>query len=489
MVEVLEDRRDFVNRLRQVEELKKMGINPYPHKYEISHTISEIVRDNTDEIRYTGTISTAGRVIAIRRHGKLSFVDAWDDGAKLQCCFRANILGLDRYEFFKRYIGRGDFIGVRGKLFYTKAGELTLEVEDFTILAKALYELPSMWYGLRDTEKRYRLRSIDFLLNSKARETMIIRSRTIAEIRKFLNERGFLEIDTPIIQPVYGGANAKPFKTHVNALGIDEYLRISPELYLKRLIIGGFDKVYEIARVFRNEDIDATHNPEFTMLEAYQAYADYHDMMKLTEELIATDVENVLGTLTVKFGEHEIDFTPPWRRVKMFDALKEEGLDVDSMSDEEIQEILVQYDKKIPGGYNRGLAIEKLFDIFCERKLIQPTFVIDYPKETSPLCKLHRENPNLIERFELYIGGMEIANSYTELNDPILQHEFFLEQTKRRELGDEEAHQYDADFIEAMRYGMPPCGGLGIGIDRLVMILTNNTSIKEVIPFPMISHK
>ncbi len=487
-METFGERMDFQNRLKSIEELKNMGINPYPHKYNISHTISEILRENIDEIKQIQTISTAGRVMAIRRHGRLSFADIWDEGVKLQCCFRADILGLDRYEFFKRYIGRGDFIGVCGQLFYTKTGELTLEVKDFTILAKALYELPSR-YGLRDIEKRYRLRSLDFLLNSKARKTMIIRAKTIAEIRNFLNEKGYLEIETPIIQPVYGGANAKPFRVHVNALGIDEYLRISPELYLKRMIMGGFNRVYEIGKNFRNEDIDATHNPEFTTLEVYQAYADYYDMMKLTEELITTVIENVLGTLTVKFGEYEIDFTPPWKRIRLFDALREEGLDVDSMSDKEIQKILIEHNKRIPGGYNRGLAIEKLFEIFCEHKLIQPTFVIDYPKETSPLCKLHRNNPALIERFELYIAGMEIANSYTELNDPILQHEFFLEQTKRRELGDEEAHQYDIDFVEAMRYGMPPCGGLGIGIDRLVMILTDNTSIKEVIPFPMINRK
>ncbi len=483
------ERKDYLNRLKLVEELKKMGTNPYPHKYEISHTIPEIVRDNTNEIRYTEIVSTAGRVTAIRRHGKLSFVDIWDDGVELQCCFKVDTLGLDRYEFFKRYVGRGDIIGVKGMLFYTKMGELTVEVEDFMLLAKALYEPPSEWYGLKDTERRYRKRYLDFRYNPKARKTMIIRAKTIAEIREFLNKRGFLEIDTPVLQNVYGGANAKPFKTYVNALDTDVYLRISPELYLKRLIMGGFNKVYEIARVFRNEDIDATHNPEFTMLEAYQAYADYHDMMKLTEELIATVVENILGTLTVQWGEYEIDFTPPWKRIKIFDALKKEGFDVNNMSDKEIQEILAEYGKKIPGGYNRGLAIEKLFGIFCEHKLIQPTFVIDYPKETSPLCKLHREDPNLIERFELYISGMEIANSYTELNDPVLQHEFFIEQTKRRELGDDEAHQYDADFVEAMRYGMPPCGGLGVGIDRLVMILTNNSSIKEVIPFPMINRK
>lgn len=478
-------RQDFQNRLRILEELRRIGVNPYPHKYGLTHTIPQIASENSSGIRYTGMISTAGRVLSIRLHGRSAFADLYDDGIKLQCYFKVNELEEEKYNFFRRYIGRGDIIGVKGTLFYTRTGELTLLVKDFALLSKALYDLPSKWYGLKDVETRYRQRSIDFLYNRKARETMIARHEIISNIRDFLNSRGFVEVETPILQPIYGGANAKPFKTYVNALKEDWYLRISPELYLKRLIIGGLDKVYEIGRVFRNEDIDTRHNPEFTMLELYEAYADYKDMMKVTEEMICTVVEEVKGSLVIEYGNYEIDFSS-WERITLHDVLKREGYDVSKMSDDEIKSLLA---KDIPGGYNRGLAIARLFEQFCEDKLIQPTFIIDYPKETSPLCKPHRDDPELIERFELYIAGMEIANSYTELNDPLLQHELFIEETKRRTLGDEEAHQYDLEFIEAMMYGMPPCGGLGIGIDRLVMLLTNNTSIKEVIAFPMQARK
>ena len=475
--------KENVQRLDVIKNLRGKGINPYPHKYPITHNIRRIVAENRDRIVYEDDVTTAGRVFAIRRHGRTSFVDIHDEGVRLQCYFTRDHLGDKKYKFFQRFIQKGDIIGVSGSLFYTKTGELTLLVDDFRLLSKALYDLPAHWYGLKADETRYRKRYLDILLNLKVRETFVTRSKVISEIRNFLNSRGFLEVETPIMQPVYGGANARPFKTYVNALNETWYLRISPELYLKRLIIGGFNKVYEIGKVFRNEDIDTKHNPEFTMLELYEAYADYNDMMSLTEELISTVVERTIGSTVVNYGDYEIDFSPQWRRVTMYDALREEGYDVSAMSDEEIASMLK---KELPGGYNRGLAIAKLFEQLCEDKLIQPTFVMDYPKETSPLCKIHRKHPELIERFELYVAGMEIANAYTELNDPFLQHEFFVEETKRRTLGDEEAHQYDEDFIEAMKYGMPPCGGLGIGIDRLVMLITGNTSIKEVIAFPMV---
>ncbi len=475
----MDERFDYKERLEKVEEMKKLGINPYPHKFEITHEIPVIVKENSKEIKFD-RVSTAGRVMAIRGHGKAAFIDLVD-GEKLQCYFRVNELG-DKFNLFKKFVNRGDFIGVRGTLFKTKTGELTVLVEDFEMLSKALYNIPSTWFGLKDVDTRYRLRNLDMILNPEVRETFIKRARIISEIRKFLDSRGFYEIETPVLQPIYGGANAKPFKTHVNDLEEDWYLRISPELYLKRLIMGGINRVYEIGKNFRNESIDSRHNPEFTSIEIYQAYADYNDMMDLTEKIIVNAAKNVFGTLKFKFGEYEIDLTPPWKRVTMIGFLKECGYDVENMSDEEIKSLL---EKEIPGGYNRGLAIAALFEQFCEKKLIQPTFVIDHPKETTALCKIHRKDPRLIERFELYIAGMELANAYTELNDPQVQHEFFMEETKRRILGDEEAQQYDKDFIEAMRYGMPPTGGLGIGIDRLVMILTGKTSIKEVIPFPM----
>jgi len=475
-------RSDYQERMKAIEELKKMGINPFPHKFNITQSIPKIVSENSKKIKFTKKISTAGRIMGIRGHGKIAFVDLVDDGVKLQCCLRVNELG-DKYKIFKKYVSRGDFLGVTGTLFVTKAGELTIMSEDFKILSKALYDLPSSWYGLKDVDTRYRLRNLDMILNESVRKTFITRSKIISRIREFLNKLGFVEIETPILQPIYGGANAKPFKTHVNFLNEDWYMSISPELYLKKLIMGGIDKVYEIEKNFRNESVDTKHNPEFTSLEIYQSYADYNDMMDLTENIIVDVAKNVLGKLKFKYGKYEIDFTSPWKRISMIDALKENGYDVEKMSDDEIKSLL---EKEIPGGYNRGLAIAQLFEQFCEDKLIQPTFVIDHPKETTPLCKIHRKDPRLIERFELYIAGMELANAYTELNDPILQDKFFLEETKRRTLGDEEAQQYDKNFIESMRYGMPPTGGLGIGIDRLIMILTGNTSIKEVIPFPMI---
>ncbi len=477
------ERFDFKERLESVNALRKLGINPYPHKFNVTDEIPKIVLRNKKEI-VDKEVSTAGRVMAIRGHGKMSFIDIFD-GEKIQCCFRVNDLG-DKYEIFKKYVTRGDFVGVKGELFFTKAGELTIMVKDFEILSKALYNLPSTWFGLKDVDVRYRLRNLDMILNDDVRKTFVLRGRIIAEIRNYLNSIGFVEIETPILQPVYGGANAKPFKTHVNDLNEDWYLSISPELYLKRLIMGGISKVYSITKNFRNESIDTRHNPEFTSIELYQAYADYNDMMDITEKLISEVAKKVFGTTKFRYGEHEIDLSTPWKRVTMFDALKEKGYDVEKMSDEEIQSLL---EKEIPGGYNRGLAIAKLFEQFCESDLIQPTFVTDHPKETSPLCKIHRKDPRLIERFELYIAGMELANAYTELNDPVEQDEKFREETKRRVLGDEEAQQYDKDFIEAMRYGMPPTGGLGIGIDRLVMILTGKTSIKEVIPFPMTKKK
>ncbi len=492
-----EEREDFIAMMKKREELIQMGVNPYPHKYEITHSVPEIVRDNATNIVYKGDLSTAGRVFAIRRHGKSTFVDIVDEGVRLQIYLKADVLG-DKYRFFLKYVRRGDFIGVRGELFRTKTGELTLLVKDFTILCKALYTLPREWYGLKDIRERYKRRYLDLLLNERVRRTFILRSRIISEIRRYLEERGFIEVETPIIQPVYGGAAARPFTTYVNALGENRYLRISPELYLKRLIIGGLNKVFEIGKNFRNEDIDALHNPEFTSLEVYEAYADYNDMMRLTEDMISTVAKRVLGTTKIKcpiyteegeMKEVEIDLSPPWRRIKMYDAIKmytPHHLDVREATDEELMEELEKLGITLRGGYNRGLAIEKIFEAYCEKHLIRPTFVMDYPKETSPLCKPHREDPTLIERFEAFIAGMEIANAYTELNDPVLQEQFFMEQQERKMRGDVEAHEYDEEFVEALRYGMPPTGGLGIGIDRLVMILTGCPSIKEVILFPML---
>ncbi|MEM4912019.1 MAG: lysine--tRNA ligase, partial [Metallosphaera sp.] len=487
------------NRLKVLENLRKKGINPYPHKYQITHTIPQIREisknfDKKSNEAFMFNISTAGRIANIRRHGKLSFVDIFDEGEKLQLLLRVNELG-QRYDEFFEIFDRGDIIGVKGDLFYTIRGELSLLVRDYELLSKALIEPPD-WTKL-SPEFRYAHRYIDFLYNDNARRTMEIRFKVIREIREFLYNKGFIEVETPVVQPVYGGALAKPFKTHVNYLDEDWYLRISLELYLKRYIIGGFNKVFEIGKVFRNEDIDVTHNPEFTLLELYWAYADYNDIMELTEEMIREVTKKVLGTTIIRYKgldrEFEIDLSKRFRRLSMFESLSNVlGKNVENISDDELRGYLQKLGIKPRGGvYVRGLMIEKLFDKLVTPNLIEPTFIYDYPVETTPLCKPHRDKnkKGLVERFELYIGGMELANAYTELNDPILQDEFFRREQEMLKSGDEEAHPYDKDFIRALSYGMPPTGGLGIGIDRLVMLLTSNYSIKEVIPFPMLSSK
>ncbi|AWR97131.1 lysine--tRNA ligase [Acidianus sulfidivorans JP7] len=484
-------------RLKIVEELRAKGINPYPQKYELTHTISQIrqLAKNQENEKshepFMFDIRTAGRVANIRRHGKASFVDIFDEGEKLQLYLRVNELG-DKYEDFFHYIGRGDIIGVKGDLFYTTKGELTLIVKEYELLSKALIEPPD-WTKL-STEFRYAHRYVDFLYNSNARHNMELRFKIISEIRNFLNSQGFIEVETPILQPVYGGALARPFKSKVNYLDEDWYLRISLELYLKRFIVGGFDKVYEIGKVFRNEDIDVTHNPEFTLMELYWAYADYNDIMKLTENMIREVAKRTLNTTTIKYKvgekEYEIELSQ-FKKITMFDSLSEAlGKNIESFTDDQLKELMNKYGL-VPRGnvYVRGLMIEKLFDKLVTPNLIQPTFITDYPIETTPLCKPHRSKEGLVERFELYAAGMELANAYTELNDPVLQDKLFREEQEMMKRGDQEAHPYDKDFIRALSYGMPPTGGLGIGIDRLVMLFTNNQSIKEVIPFPMISAK
>lgn len=461
-------------------------VNFYPHKYEASHSVEQ-----AREMPTGSFVSIAGRVMSIRPHGKTSFVDVYDEGTKIQLCFRADEVSERKYMFFKEHVRRGDIIGVQGTIFKTKTGEQTIDVGDFQILCKALYQLPNHWYGLKDVEVRYRNRHLDLLLNQDVRRRFELRSRIIADMRKYMDASGFREFETPIIQPVYGGADAKPFTTHVNALSEDWFLQIAPELYLKRLVIGGFNKVYTITKNFRNEDIDSSHNPEFTMMEAYEVNADYNDMMKLTQELITHINWKILRTQEFNFKGRKINFTPPWKKLTMYDSLEEyAGLKVEETTDEEIKSILAEYsDEKIQrllSNYNRGLALAKLFDLLVQPKLVQPTFIIDYPKETTSLCKLHRRDPELIERFELFVDGMELANAYTELNDAHLQEKFFLEQLARKNQGYEEAHPFDEEFLEALKYGMPPTGGLGIGIDRLIMILTGAESIKEVILWPML---
>ncbi|RLE71280.1 MAG: lysine--tRNA ligase [Thermoprotei archaeon] len=493
---------EYEERLKKLEEIREQGIDPYPHY--LNHMVTPI-RELVKWPRVGISVSVAGRILSKRVHGGLAFVDLVDDGWKIQLVFRKNVLGKDQFKWFIKYLDRGDIIEATGTVFYTLRGELSIEVKDYKLLAKSLRPLPGKYgHGIKDPEVRYRKRYLDVMLSPKSRRILEIKFNTIKAIREFLWSKGFIEVETPILQPIYGGAAARPFKTWIWAIDEEWYLRISPELYLKRYIIAGFNKVFEIGKQFRNEDIDVKHNPEFTMIEVYEAYADYNDVMKLTEELIIYVVKKVLGTLKVKFPVspeeelkkeeerkyHEINFESPWRKMTMKEALKAYAdLDVDNLSDREIREMLMEYEIQIPGGYNRGLAIAKLFDKLVEKNLIQPTFILDHPKETTPLCKLHRKNPDLIERFELYIAGMELANAYTELNDPLLQRRFFEEEEARMKKGDEEAHPYDWDFVEALEYGMPPTGGLGLGVDRLVMIMVGTYSIKEVIPFPILKRE
>ncbi len=475
------------------EELIRSGINPYPHtpKY-----VPVPVEDIIKKPKVGSNVAVAGRVASIRKHGKLVFADVIDNGYRIQIMLNAALIGMDKFKWFLKYVNLGDFINVFGEVIYTKRGELTINVLDYQLLTKALRSPPVKWgHRLLDPEVRYRKRYLDIMMTPQVRRVLEIRFRTIEEIRKFMWDRGFIEVETPILQPVYGGAAARPFKTKIWALGEEWYLRISLELYLKRLIVAGFNKVFEIGKNFRNEDIDVLHNPEFTMLEAYEAYADYNDIMKLTEDMISNVAFKVLGKTEVKYPINDevvkIRLDPPYKVIPLIDGLREfAGIDVEKLSDDDIKELLRKHNISLAGGYDRGRAIVKLFDKLVGREhLIQPTFVIDFPTSSSPLTKPHRSKEGLAERFELYIAGIELANAYTELNDPVLQERYFRMEEERRKLGDEEAHPFDWDFVEALEYGMPPTGGLGVGIDRLVMILTGSTSIKEVIPFPMIKRR
>ncbi|WP_029521685.1 lysine--tRNA ligase [Persephonella sp. KM09-Lau-8] len=431
-------------------------------------------------------VSVAGRLIALRDQGKAAFGHIQDADGKLQVYFRKDTLGEEKYQEAMNILDVGDIIGVKGELFRTMTGELTVEVKDFQLLAKSLRALPEKWHGLKDVELRYRHRYIDLIANPKAREIFKIRSKAIKSLREYLESKGFMEVETPILQSVASGAMAKPFITHHNALDMDMYLRIAPELYLKMLVVGGFNRVYEIGRNFRNEGIDTTHNPEFTMVEFYGAYLDYNDLMDMTEELFRKILMDTVGTLKITWEGQELDFSKPFRRLPFFEALKEKtGKDKDFFLDEEKARAFAK-EVGIPKAeeLTHLKLLDKLFEHFIEEDLIQPTFVIDFPKILSPLAKTHRNDPDLVERFELIVNKQELANAYTELNDPEDQRERFLQQLKEKAAGDEEAMDIDENFLMALEYGLPPTGGEGIGIDRLVMMLTDSSSIREVILFP-----
>lgn len=431
-------------------------------------------------------VAVAGRLVALRDQGKAAFGHLQDADGKLQIYFNADILGQENYQKAMDLIDIGDIIGVKGKLFRTMTGELTVEVHSYQILSKSLRPLPEKWHGLKDVEERYRYRFLDLIANQRSREIFKLRSKAIKSLREFLESKGFIEVETPILQPVASGALAKPFITYHNALDMNLYLRIAPELYLKMLVVGGFNRVFEIGRNFRNEGIDTTHNPEFTMVEFYAAYLDYNDLMALTEELFRKILLDTVGTLKIKWEDQEIDFEKPFRRLPFFEALKQKtGKD---------KEFFLDYEKAKNFAKEVGIPkadtlthmkiLDKLFEHFVEEDLVQPTFVIDFPKILSPLAKTHRNDPDLVERFELIINKQELANAYTELNDPFDQRERFIQQIREKEMGDEEAMDVDETFLTALEYGLPPTAGEGIGIDRLVMMLTDSVSIREVILFP-----
>jgi len=430
-------------------------------------------------------------MLSKRGHGKASFVDILDTKGKIQIYIKIDEVGEEKYQEFKEYYDIGDIIGVKGEVFKTHKGEISIKAKEIEMLTKCLRPLPEKWHGLKDVDTRYRKRYLDLIVNPQVRDTFIKRSLIIRSIRKFLDDRGFLEVETPVLSPIAGGAAARPFITHHNALDIDLYLRIATELHLKRLIVGGFDKVYELGRVFRNEGISIKHNPEFTTIEIYQAYADYKDMMDLTEELITTVAKEVLGTLKITYQGQEIDLTPPWQRLTMVEAIKKYvGVDFKNVTSlDEARKIAKDLGIEVEENWQVGHIINEVFEKKVEDFLVQPTFIMDYPVEVSPLAKRKKDNPQFTERFELVITCRESANAFSELNDPFDQKERFLEQLKERQRGNQEAHMMDEDFIEALEYGMPPTGGLGIGIDRLVMLLTDSYSIRDVLLFPTMRPK
>ena len=474
-------------RREKLEEIRQLGVDPYAYKYSPTHTTQEIreqfaeVEDQPDE---TKSVRVAGRIMTKRDHGKSGFAHLQDGSGRLQIYVRQNAVGEEAYQVYRK-LDVGDVIGVGGTVFRTRTGEITVLVNEVELLAKSLRPPPEKWHGLQNKETRYRQRYADLMMNPEVMQVFINRTRMIQAVREYLNQDSFIEVETPILQPIYGGATARPFTTHHNALDMPLYLRIANELYLKRLIVGGFDRVYEFSRDFRNEGIDHDHSPEFTMIELYQAYADYEDMMCLTENLFAHTAQTVLGTTQITYKGDSISLDPPWRRLTMIESLKEEaGIDVDELSDKELYSAILDAHIDIEDAAPRGKLIAELFEAHVEPNLVQPTFIYDYPIEVSPFAKKKRGSDSFVERFEFFIARMEMGNAFSELNDPIDQRERFIEGAKKGEDGDEDALMIDEDYLRALEYGMPPTGGLGFGIDRLAMLLTDQTSIRDVILFP-----
>ncbi|MBW1940588.1 MAG: lysine--tRNA ligase [Deltaproteobacteria bacterium] len=476
-------------RRKKNQELKNTNVNLFPNDFSVSHTINDIkdtIEDSPESLSEEDPVfSVAGRMMAINRFGKSSFIRFRDRTGQLQAYVRKDKTGNDAYSLFKQ-LDIGDFVGLKGSMFKTRTGEWTLLVTEMKLLCKATRPLPEKFHGLKDPEKRYRRRYLDLIMNQDVREKFIKRGKIVKTIRTFLLDRDYIEVETPMMQPVPGGAEATPFQTHHNALGMDLFLRIAPELYLKRLVVGGFERVFEINRNFRNEGISTRHNPEFTMLEFYQAYATYEDLISLTEKMFRQLALEVSGSTSVEYQGNIIDFEGKWARIPLLTALQEiGGVDAGLLNDKEgLVEFASSKGIKMTRTDRLGKVITKLFDVLVEPKLIQPTFITEYPVEVSPLSRSSDADPTVAERFELFIAGHEIANGFSELNDPDDQRERFLEQTVDREAGDAEAHFMDEDYIEALEYGMPPTAGEGIGIDRLAMLFTDSSSIREVILFP-----
>ena len=477
--QLMQIRRDKLNKL------KEEGNNPFEiTKFNRTHTSKQVV-ENYDELEGKD-VTVAGRIMAKRIMGKASFCHIQDGEGRIQSYVSINELGEESYKHFKEY-DIGDIIGITGFVFKTRTEEISIHAKEVTLLSKSLRPLPEKFHGLKDTDLRYRQRYVDLIMNPEVKDTFLKRVQILQEIKNILNEKGYLEVETPILNTIAGGAAARPFITHHNTLDMDMYLRIANELYLKRLIVGGFDKVYEMGRMFRNEGMDIKHNPEFTNIELYSAYEDYNDMMDITEEIISKVALKVLGTTKITYQGTEIDLTPSWKRISMIDSIKEvTGVDFNTIETDEdalkaAKELNVELDEL---KLTRGEIINQVFEAKVEETLIQPTFIYDYPVEVSPLTKRKPSDPRLTERFEVFIGTREYGNAYSELNDPIDQYERFKKQAEARAAGDEEANMMDDDFINALEYGMPPTGGLGIGVDRLVMLLTDSASIRDVLLFP-----
>ncbi|MEB7846328.1 lysine--tRNA ligase [Mammaliicoccus sciuri] len=484
-------------RREKLQELRDLGIDPFGKKFvrsgdskslhqEWDEFSKEEIHDKEDE----SAVAIAGRLMTKRGKGKAGFAHVKDITGQIQIYVRKDQVGDEQFEIWK-HADLGDIVGVKGVMFKTNTGELSVKAKEFTVLTKSLRPLPDKYHGLQDIEQRYRQRYLDLITSEESTKTFITRSQIIQEMRTYLNNKGFLEVETPMMHQIAGGASARPFVTHHNALDATLYMRIAIELHLKRLIVGGLEKVYEIGRVFRNEGVSTRHNPEFTMIELYEAYADYNDIMDLTESMVAAIAEKVLGSTTVQYGEESIDLAPNWRRWHMVDAVKEyTGVDFyEVKTDEEAHTLAKEHNIEVEDRMTYGHILNEFFEQRVEEKLIQPTFIYGHPIEISPLAKKNPEDPRFTDRFELFIVGREHANAFTELNDPIDQRERFEAQMKEKDQGNDEAHEMDDDFIEALEYGMPPTGGLGIGIDRLVMLLTNSASIRDVLLFPYMRQK